>query len=604
MPGIAGAVGTAPDVMRRLILAFRQPWASVLEEQGAGFALAAHAHRGQPLFTTAGGGKCAVDGEWSIYEKAGDPAQRARLFELDDAVLRVSAACRGNVALVIPDTGAVHLATEWTGTFPLYFAVVGDGFLFSSHLRPLRAALGGDLDSQAVLEFLREGHMTAGRTMVNGIRRLLPGQAVTFRNGRVQLHELSRAWTGPSEAVSAETLERRAFDLLVSAAKDALPAELTVALMMSGGWDSRTLLAVLEAAGNTILPYSHGDIGSRELRLVERICRSRGLSARLEPIDEKVYGVEALGAAFSRVETAVFPHWLRAADILASTPAVAAVAGVYGEVLGGHYGGAMIRRGSVSKALAFAASAVGRSTADRAVTRGEVLDALRPRSLGVEWCLRGDFIGDEQTRLAQLRGGIEGDLDRLLARGVEESARLVEAYLSEHRGTQYVNAQLLSCRATLDVAAPFADREVLCFASTVPLHAKIHNRVNRLLLTRRAPQLGAFPMAATLVSSRMPLLIQEASRAVRKLYESARWQLHFRSAARLPPPRLGWVNFEFLRRGASFSALLEDLRLDIWNREAIQRRFERAVNLEWKHPVHPLYDMLNKIYSVDLLLRG
>ena len=98
--------------------------------------------------------------------------------------------------------------------------------------------------------------------------------------------------------------------------------------------------------------------------------------------------------------------------------------------------------------------------------------------------------------------------------------------------------------------------------------------------------------------------MQEASRVVRKLYESARWRAHFGSGGRLSPPRLGWVNFEFLRGSPVLGTILDDLRLDIWDREALSRRVQEATNPGGRSPLHPIYDMVNKIYTVDLVLRA
>ena len=274
--------------------------------------------------------------------------------------------------------------------------------------------------------------------------------------------------------------------------------------MMSAGWDSRTLLAALEASSRPLLPYSHGDVRGRELRLVERICGSRGLSVRLEPVDATAYDPDGLRNAFKRVESAVFPHWLRAGNVLETMGTTAVTAGVYGEILGGHYGAAMVRSGALGKAVEVAKAAAGHSAAGANGTPEAVLERLRPGSLGVEWCLEDTFVADQRARLLEIGEGIETDLTRLAARGVVGSSRLLEAYISEHRGSQYINAQLLSCRAAVDVALPFADAETLLFTSRVPLESKIHNRLNRSILQRHAPELLAFPTAATFAATNAP----------------------------------------------------------------------------------------------------
>ena len=603
MPGMVGAVGTTPDTARRVVDAFRRVWGDVEEAPRTLGALAAHAHEGGALFSTASRCEGAVDGEWSIYQNLRTRGGPGRLFALSHDGLDLSPDCRGNVALLMPDGDTVHLATEWTGTFPLYYATGGGGLLFSSHIRPMTAVLGTEPDRQAVIEFLREGYTTSGRTVVRGIRRLMPGQSLTYAGGNVHIRETSRAWQGNPESTAERRLEERAFDLLVAAIRNGVPMTSHVALMMSAGWDSRTLLGAIQAAGVPATLYSHGDVESRELNIVERLGKSRGMNPRIEPIDDRIYDLGQLRFRFDRVETAVFPHWLRAGGILSAAGAAVAVAGVYGEILGGHYGGVMVRKGAAAKAWEFAMTATRGSRADPAAGATTALEALRPQSIGVDWCLRREFLGDSAVRIAEIGASVKGDLERLVDRGIDDPTRLLEAYIAEHRGSHYINAQLLSCRGDLDVAAPFIDRELLCFASRLPFKQKIHNRINQLMLARCSPGLLEFPTAAILVPPTAPLLLQEGSRAIRKLYEAARWELHFRSERRLPPPRLAWVNFEFLRRSGALNSLMDDLRLDLWDRPALRRRIESSQNLLWKRPMHPLYDMLNKIYSVDLLLR-
>ncbi len=180
---------------------------------------------------------------------------------------------------------------------------------------------------------------------------------------------------------------------------------------------------------------------------------------------------------------------------------------------------------------------------------------------------------------------------------------MVEAFVTEHRNSQYINAQLLSCRAALDVANPFADRELFILATRIPMSAKIHNALNRAMLRKHAPDLLRFPMGATLVAARAPLLAQEASRLLRKGVASVRWTLHFASGGRLAPPGLSWVNFEFLRSGRSLHALTDDLECPIWNREAIRERIRRSATGDRQRPMHGLSDQLLKVYTLDLLLR-
>jgi len=179
---------------------------------------------------------------------------------------------------------------------------------------------------------------------------------------------------------------------------------------------------------------------------------------------------------------------------------------------------------------------------------------------------------------------------------------LVEAFVTEQRGTQYINAQILSCRANLDVTMPYTDRALLALSTRIPVKTKIHNTLNRAMLARHVPGLLRFPCSATLVPARAPVVAQELSRLVRRKLDDSRWRLYFSSRGRLPQPRLGWGNFEFLRTGRVLNALADDLRADVWDRRAIRDRIAAVTPLESRGSVHRLSFQLMRIYAVDRML--
>jgi 7-cyano-7-deazaguanine synthase in queuosine biosynthesis len=89
--------------------------------------------------------------------------------------------------------------------------------------------------------------------------------------------------------------------------------------MMSGGWDSRTLLAAaLAANANDLKCYTHGDEDSRELRNVRRLCEMSSVPLVSNVIDDSTISQELLLGTFPRVENAVFPHWHRAGTVLSA----------------------------------------------------------------------------------------------------------------------------------------------------------------------------------------------------------------------------------------------------------------------------------------------
>jgi hypothetical protein len=280
-------------------------------------------------------------------------------------------------------------------------------------------------------------------------------------------------------------------------------------------------------------------------------------------------------------------------------------AGVYGEVLGGHYGRAMLLQGS-AKMLEVLRGLLGR-VADTPRASAAQLTALRRflhlTHLPRPWSVRQDWWEAAHIDANDVNADIDRDLDRLKNRGVCTIDQFIEAYVSEHRGSQYINAQIRSCRAHTDVTLPFTDRRLLELTTAVPLGVKIHNRINRELLQRYAPSLLRYPMAATLAAGGRPLLVQEASRLARKALELGQWRVHSATGGRVAAPHLSWVNFEFLRSGAELSSIIEDLRAPLWDKPAMFRQVQ-ALARNAAVPTHPMSDQMMKIYTIDLALRS
>ena len=122
--------------------------------------------------------------------------------------------CKGNVAIVDQDNQILHLATELTGNFPLYFTEVDGGLLFSSFLRPLAKVVEARTDPIGIIEFLRDTVNYDGRTCYQGIRRLMAGQHLVFESNskRLQVNETSKAHLDYVAEVEFGELIKRVWD--------------------------------------------------------------------------------------------------------------------------------------------------------------------------------------------------------------------------------------------------------------------------------------------------------------------------------------------------------------------------------------------------------
>jgi asparagine synthetase B (glutamine-hydrolysing) len=587
VPGIWGATGALAAERSRLERELADVWENVQSvRRPDGRSVCGHSFGPACVGSTDAGSLWAIDGEVGAYRAV--PADG-------------DAPPGGNVAWLHADGSAVLRADD-AGAFPLYYAATPQGMVFSSLLRPLARALGASPDPVGIAQFLRFAFTYQGRTVFAGIRRVAPGQLVRWdpRSG-LGIEERARAWIGvATELGTPEDAAEAVAPVLRSALKSTLGSGEAL-LMMSAGWDSRTLLCGVEREGEaTLTGYCHGDLSSRELALARDMCARVGVPFRSRAIGPDVWSLDHLERSFRRTECLLFPHWSWAGR--ANSDQGCIFSGVLGEVLGGHYGATQVQQGS-RKALALLGALRPETAGESGADPAAVLAQLRIRELDRPWYLHPDVEADRRGLAGRFNDDIEADLARLRGRGIATSSQLLEAFITEHRGVQYIAAQNLSARLETDVAMPFACAPLLALASRIPAHLKIHNRVNRALTRAWAPTLTDFPTAATLVPASWPLLAQEGSRAARRAIEEGRWQLYVRTRGRIPRPRFGWVDFEFLRDGSALRAVTEELQAPLWDRGAFQRLIERVTSYAWRGGLHPVFDQMGKIMTVDRWLR-
>lgn len=167
---------------------------------------------------------------------------------------RILERLRGMFAFLVWDsrTGEAFAARDHIGVKPFYY-LVGDGmFAACSEMRPLlrHPACGGRLDPTGVTDFLSFGGNFGEGTLIEGVRKLLPGHCLRVREGQVRVREYwdvlgSQRGTGSLEDAGEELRER-----LGGAVGASLVSDVPVGLMLSGGVDSSAVAALAARQGD------------------------------------------------------------------------------------------------------------------------------------------------------------------------------------------------------------------------------------------------------------------------------------------------------------------------------------------------------------------
>jgi asparagine synthase (glutamine-hydrolysing) len=149
------------------------------------------------------------------------------------------------------------LIRDRLGIKPLYWAKFGKLFLFGSELKALRAHPGWTprIDRNAVAAFMRHNYIPAPHTIYEGVHKLEPGTALTLPwQGEPRI---SRFWDArtvardgmlrPLEGSDAELTEQLE-SLLQDAVGRRMIADVPLGAFLSGGIDSSTVVALMQAA--------------------------------------------------------------------------------------------------------------------------------------------------------------------------------------------------------------------------------------------------------------------------------------------------------------------------------------------------------------------
>ncbi len=192
---------------------------------------------------------------------ASEPARRMTASSVLAAYLRSDeldlTALDGSYTLLVADPRrrTVRIASDRLGTLPLYYTAM-DGFVcFAPEAKAVFAALGRtpELSKDGVISFLNCGYCLGKTTLFEGVSYLEPGSVleIDVDSGRMNVQRYWRvAYSVAPELRGRRAAENALHEALLAAHSAVLrDAPNGFAVMLSGGWDSRGLLAYAKSVG-------------------------------------------------------------------------------------------------------------------------------------------------------------------------------------------------------------------------------------------------------------------------------------------------------------------------------------------------------------------
>ncbi|MEP0002459.1 MULTISPECIES: hypothetical protein [Marinobacter] len=505
---------------------------------------------------------------------------------------------RGILIAINKIESCVYLFNDGYGSFPVYLdnsAVAGDALVSDT----LRSFAGHGVDWVSFYQFLSLGYIFGPYSLFKGISRLTANSGLKIEFGgdkaAISQFSLSNFWS------TGEALHRTSIDDLIDIFRAEAEGFGDTQVMMSGGWDSRLLLSVLEQ--KKPLLYTHGDLESREVAIVRDIAEMCNLALVERAFSPADFGPDLVSSYLKKNDSAMFTHWHQA-GLHARENKLIITAGTFGEVLGGHYGTLNTLPGKKKYAsLLMHMIGLGAFLDDALHLHDQetILEYLKMSNYNVFWFLESGLADELRSRkiIEESNHRLECVFQGYADQGMIDAQAMFERFYTEHRGGQYINLQLTNSACRHNFRNIFTNRDLLQSISSTSFSSRAHNKVNKEIIRKLRPELLDFPMAATLANARRPLLIQEGSRGIRKLVEkNDALKFVYRRVSRYGDRGFGWNSFRSIVNEDWIMNISNFLSSELWDHSVLNK----AAMYNGASNMYPLFDMVSKAITLNYII--
>lgn len=185
----------------------------------------------------------------------------------------------GYYAAVVYDKvqGIIYLITDRYGFKPLYWGLVNGSFVWSSELKGFLAHTDFKIriSPAAVAEFFEIGYLLENKTWFDGVELMPPSAVLTFKIGDCKV-DISHYWTWCEIKPFKKNLRENDLieelgDLFVKAVQTRIKREDKIGLTLSGGLDSRAILAAIPEGFSPVHAFTFGQEGCDDISIAARV---------------------------------------------------------------------------------------------------------------------------------------------------------------------------------------------------------------------------------------------------------------------------------------------------------------------------------------------
>lgn len=231
-------------------------------------------------------------GKYGLSAKS-DPSILAELYA-KDRDLGFLKDIDGYFSAVIYDTKSkkLHLTADRYGLKHIYWTVFKDSLFFASEFKSFLEIpeYSARIDKSAVLNFMKYGQLMTDETWFKGVELLSTGSVLTWDLVTRSLIKKRYWWWDrirPYEGRSSdEDLADELGRLFVESVAGRMKGD-DIGLMLSGGADSRAILAAMPKEKKIINAVTFGKEDSDDVRIAKRVVKIRAISHHVVNIDSQ-----------------------------------------------------------------------------------------------------------------------------------------------------------------------------------------------------------------------------------------------------------------------------------------------------------------------------
>ena len=385
---------------------------------------------------------------------------------------------RFSVVVVDPASGRLAAATSPSGGDPLYVGGIDDRVVVSSWAVPVARLLGAaesPLDPVAVCSMVNNGFMATRRTPFPGVVSLAPATTLIVDDGRVEVHDRLAGMIAGQRPATKQSIDRL-HDAFVASFAPLRTSDAPVRLALSGGKDSRLVLAGLVASGVDVQTstISMGSANEADVSITRRVAelagvphsvRSALVGGGLPP--DRVVDVYAATCRTLHLTDGMLHGFTTFAPATPFRPDGAGLGGGGGEILRGGYGHGFLSPKLQPPAQVASLELIKRFTRFGSMLRSDVLDEYRTQ-------LRGE--------LAESADGLSG-------------AQLLDRSYLNYRSSGWLAMTLRVSSLNGLSVHPACDNAVVAAAVAIDAAERSTERITYELMKRLSPKLAALPFA-------------------------------------------------------------------------------------------------------------